>query len=742
MECGDLTSLGQIACEDTSDDLSCVWETGTCTEYCPTLDETECIADAICTWEADTCVEIVVPVTPPEPPAPEGPVVNQVIEIGTQQEGWEPSKLQTYATKFLIRGKEALTWSLNIEDAGFHNPAIQSSYVKVLTIVNSLFILGLLAIAAMWMFSIVIPRRYLKQVILYFAAAVIFVNFALPLTRLLIDSTNLLQKTLLTQDGESIVIADIVETPTYDEATAYQNTEMVVAEESVKDVAITLTDDSDPTAEEVMIGTIETDEGQVTGLLTGEAGGAITLELPAVIRDIVFNSNQRILITGVSEFHPETEQSIFSFVMIAATGLAYFILALIFVLRIIILWALLILSPILFLLGIFKMTRGWFYNWLTIYGRWLLIGPLVALGLAIIVNIWQFSEGPPIVNPYIGETFASNFTNISFRLPGSNMLNSLSTTGEMMEYFVFLLMLYIPIFFAFGLTRQKILRGTATAVVEKWRERRPVPVISTNTETREKVTEKTETTTGVLGTLKDAFTGQFAKITTTAMPTGMRDTATREAPIIPSAANFLPEQLALTDLRDMMGLLGATKESRKSRDMTIERLANPEILRDPKESVKHSAVRNEIEKRANAGDPEAVVLMNEIKEKETKTESRTESKTESRTEATTSPTISPTISSPTGPTIEKEVREKETVVEKPAKGGEKSEAVEKTTTKTDEKIKTESDDVETSRGASPTEEENDEDDETEEEIEESDVETSRGASQEDNEIDEPNQTNK
>lgn len=664
LECGVLTSIGQTACEDTSDDLNCVWETDTCLEYCSTLNETDCGTNKTCTWAADICA----PVEPAESIAPEEPVVNQVIQIDSPEEGWEPSKLQTYATKFLIRGKEALTWSLNIEDAGFHNPAIQSSYVKVLTIVNSLFILGLLAIAAMWMFSIVIPRRYLKQVILYFAAAVIFVNFALPLTRLLIDSTNLLQKTLLTQDGDSIVITDIVETPSYNEAIAYQNTGMVVTEESVKDLTIALT--NDPTIQEMTIGTVNTEETDISGSLEGgEADEIITLELPAVVRDIVFNSNQRILITGESEFHPETEQSIFSFVMIAATGLAYFIIALIFILRIIILWALLILSPILFLLGIFKLTRGWFYNWLTIYGRWLLIGPLVALGLAVIVNIWQFSEGPLIGNSYVGETFVNNFTNISFRLPGSNILNSLSTTGEMMEYLVFLLMLYIPIFFAFGLTRQKIMRGTATAVVEKWKERRPVPVTPTGTETKERVIEKTETQAGVLGTIKDVFTGQIAKITKPVMPTEMRGMKTREAPIIPSAASFLPEQLALTDLHDMMGLLGATKESRKSRDLTIERLANPEILRDPKESVKHSAVRNEIEKRANAGDPEAVVLTNEIKEKETKTETTTGVTTgatigevETKVKVTTPKTqVTPTVER----VIEKkEIKEKEKETER------------------------------------------------------------------------------
>jgi len=642
-------------------------------ELCETTEE--------CVWEIEdeigTCVSA--PEEPIEEPPLSGeleePAVNQTIQIDSPAEGSKASLLQTYGTKFLIRGKEALTWSLNIEDAGFHNPAIQTSYTKVLTIVNSLFVLGLLVIAAMWMFTIIIPRRYLKQVILYFAAAVIFVNFALPLTRLLIDSTNLLQKTLLTQEGENIVITDIVETPAYEQAVGYEN---LTTEESTKEINIALTDD--PDAEEVVIGKISGPEREITGTAIGmESMENINLTMSeADGHMITLNPNQTIIMPSESEFHPETEQSIFSFFLIVATGLAYFVLALIFILRIVILWALLILSPILFLLGIFRLTRGWFWNWLAIYGKWLLIGPLVALGIAVIVNIWKTVGLPITVNPeFTGDTFQS-VSNISFLLPGGTVPNTLSNTSEMMEYLVFLMMLYIPIFFAFALTRQKMLRGAATAVVEKWRERRPVPVTPTEQRTGERIIKETQTQGGVLGTLKDMFTGQMAKITATAIPEQMRTAEIREAPIIPSADKFLPENLATTDIRDMMELLGASKQSRRSRDLTVERLANPAILQDSKEREKHTTVRNEIEKRAETGDPEAVILMNEIREKETSvaapvTEVPTEvTVTAPEAEVETKIEVTAPEAQEAVPTIERvieeketEVREKETVVVQP-----------------------------------------------------------------------------
>jgi hypothetical protein len=595
-------------------------------------------------------------------------------KLGDTRENWEPSSLQTYGTKFLIRGKEALTWSLNIEDSGFHNPAIQTSYVKVLTIVNSLFILGLLAIAAMWMLSIIIPRRYLKQVMLYFAAAVIFVNFAMPLTRLFIDSTNLLQKTLLVQDGKNIAIADIVKTPTYGEAIGYEN---LTPEKSAKKIGIALTEN--PAEKEVTIGKVSGPERQILGIVNGEPAEIIDLTMqPTDDQKIVLNPDQQITVTGESGFHSETEQSIFSFIMIAATGLAYFALALIFVLRIVILWALLILSPILFLLGIFKLTRGWFWNWLAIYGRWLFIGPLVALGIAVIVNIWKTVGLPITVNSaFTGAEFGS-VSNISFLLPGDTTPNTLSTTGEMMEYLVFLMMLYMPIFFGFALTRQKILHGVMTTVVEKWGERRPVLVTPTGAELGGRVTEKIETRAGVLGTLRDMFTTQIARVTETVMPGEMRGFAEHKGAFIPSAANFLPEQLKLTDFHGMLELLGASKESRHSRDLAVEKLANPAIIRDPKEREKHAAVRNEIERRADIGHPEAVILMNEIHEKEKAIEAP-------KTQAETRVKIDLPQAKETGPIIERVTQEKETekkterVIiekEKPAKGAESVESAE------------------------------------------------------------------
>ena len=45
-----------------------------------------------------------------------------------------------------------------------------------------------------------------------YAAAVIFVNFALPISQLFVDGTNLLQNTLMTSDSGRVEISDIIKT--------------------------------------------------------------------------------------------------------------------------------------------------------------------------------------------------------------------------------------------------------------------------------------------------------------------------------------------------------------------------------------------------------------------------------------------------------------------------------------------------------------------------------------------------
>lgn len=553
----------------------------------------------------------------------EEPSSNQGIVIFDVQNNpnWQISSLSTVGLKFMIRGKEALAWSLNIEDSGFHNPAIRSSYLKVLTVINSLFIIGLLAIAGMWMFSILIPRRYLRQVVLIYGLAVIFVNFALPLNQLFIDGTNLLQKTFL--DG--VNIASIVETPNYNDenAIAYQNKADFLSQSVTKKLDLNLAN-MEEGAIDIRIGKIERDFLSPT--LTGSiqtADGLESIDLRAAGSDHILklDASQSIELVDEKLFNPNQEHSIFAFLMMLFTGIAYLGMALIFILRIVLLWALMIVSPALFLLAIFHATRSYFYSWLGTYARWLLIGPLMALGIAIVVNIWK-SVGLPITSSYAGFGQFGTATNIGFYLPGKEMINNLNTTPQMMEYFLFLIMLYLPIFFAFILTRQKLWSAAATTVLEKREAARAtqasIPAETTVTEkTKEK--EGVEQVKGLAGGIKGFLGSKFAGLAKGAgVPESMRSGEAKGAAPVETAHSYLPEHLALSKVGDMLDLAaGDAKGTRNEHAKAIEKLAAPDQITDPKERENIMTIRDAITEKAEKGDAEATRIVTEIQQQET-----------------------------------------------------------------------------------------------------------------------------
>jgi hypothetical protein len=513
-----------------------------------------------------------------------------------------------------------LAWTLNITDSGFRNPAIQSNYLKVLTVVNGLFILGLLAIAAMWMFSLFIPRRTLRQVIVLYAIAVIFVNFALPINQLLIDGSNLLQRTFIGATN----ISDLVDTPTYNNpnSVGYQSQTGNLAKATTDKVTLSLGTAEQQANKDVAVGKLQ--QGFQTPVMTGTVTSADGKSVQAVGLNstgndptLYLNTNQKLEFSSEKTFNPNEENRIFAFALLLLTGIAYFGMALTFILRIVILWALMIVSPILFLLAIFHSTRGYFYNWLSLYARWLLIGPLMALGIAMVVGIWKVS-GMPIVSSYPGVGMFGQLTNVGFYLPGTELANNLSTTPQMMQYVLFLTMLYLPLIFAFMLTRQRLIGAAATVVTERngtERNRagtnRDIATKGTETKTST-VAERVKPLAGGLKGLFDSGLGRSAK---PAMPTNLRSTESR-GPTLMAGTAALPEQLALTNVRDMLGLASGGEGSRNSHEKGIERLAAASAMADTPERQTLMAVRNEIEERASKNDPEATRVLSEIHERE------------------------------------------------------------------------------------------------------------------------------
>lgn len=524
------------------------------------------------------------------------PIEKQIIQLSDESgtDGWHVSELETYGVKFLVRAKAALTWSLNITDGGFHNPAIETTYAKVLTIVNSLFILGLLAIAAMWMFSILIPRKQLKKVMLVYGMAVVFVNFALPVNQLLIDGSNILQRTLLVDTEGQLEITDIVQTPDYLSAVSYKT--------------------ADP---EGLIDQVD-QEVELSLSSTNPATEAVaTLENPLnPLENQTLNLNgQTIQFSSNRSFDSNQEQVIFRFLIVIMTALAYFLMALIFVLRIVILWALLILSPALLVLGIFKSTRSWFFNWLSIYGRWILIGPLIAIGLSMVVNIWQVSGLPIEVDEaYVPEVFSNiKNSNITFYLPGKDTPNTLQNTSEMMEYVVFLLMIYLPIIASFILTGRKRLVAGGSYGYQKI-----VHAITNNQSTGTvqplmwQPKPENDRPNGIVNNVKHLVNENIIKLTGAASSLNkLKTEQDTQKGQIETASDFLPETLKKKHMSELLELT-KKKETNTSRKEVIQKLSRLEDIKDKQERKNTQKVLKEIAERSLNGNKEASELIREV----------------------------------------------------------------------------------------------------------------------------------
>lgn len=322
----------------------------------------------------------------------------------------EYSQLITMIGKFTIRSGALLDWSLAINETGLRNTKIEQIFNKFLNIANGLFIISLLAIAFLWNFSALLPKSTLKKMLAYFAIAMILVNFTLPLTRLVVDGANLVQDSLLikstAEDKERISSKDI----------------LVINNEN----------------EEDFIGLRES--SYLKQAYPQNLGAEVDKDNLSQKNELYVDQN--------------AEYTYFNAILIFLGALAEFIIALILVFRYTILWFLLILSPFLCILFIFSNLRPIFNYWVFLFTRWILIGPILAMSLFIVINIWMHT-GVPLESAYSGpsDLLFPSTTNLNISAVGVNS-GSLETPREVMKYITALIMLYLTILLPFWLTRR------------------------------------------------------------------------------------------------------------------------------------------------------------------------------------------------------------------------------------------------------------------------------------------------
>lgn len=140
------------------------------------------------------------------------------------------------------------------------------------------------------------------------------------------------------------------------------------------------------------------------------------------------------------------------------TEITYYILGGMILLRKIILWFLLFVSPFLAILFSFAITKNVGLIWVGVFFQWVFYGPLMALFLGALATIWK--AGIPFVfdfsrsNTAIGYIYPTA-TNILWGGPAQQLksLNNINYIDPYAEYIITLLMLWAVIFFPWWLLR-------------------------------------------------------------------------------------------------------------------------------------------------------------------------------------------------------------------------------------------------------------------------------------------------
>lgn len=146
--------------------------------------------------------------------------------------------------------------------------------------------------------------------------------------------------------------------------------------------------------------------------------------------------------------------------LINLTNMTYYFIGIMFIIRKIVLWFLLIVSPFLAILIPFIMIRNTGWIWIGVFFQWVFYGPLFTLFLGAMATIWNASSHIPY-NFDFSRTFSldgfiyQTATNIFYGGPGQKLgfMNSANYVDTFAEYIIALVMLWIAVILPWLLLR-------------------------------------------------------------------------------------------------------------------------------------------------------------------------------------------------------------------------------------------------------------------------------------------------
>ncbi len=182
-------------------------------------------------------------------------------------------------------------------------------------------------------------------------------------------------------------------------------------------------------------------------------------------RDLIFIGFDYKNFTGLRLPGPENDESAFmTLLLVRLTAVTYYVMTGILIVRKIILWFFIVLSPVFPLLLFFKIIRNTAKIWIGEFFRWLLYGPLFAIFLNGLVVLWssgsETNPGIPLGFTMVGvgdpgKVIYPTAVNILIGGPGQALgfNNSVNTQDTFALYVVALIMLWVVMILPFILLK-------------------------------------------------------------------------------------------------------------------------------------------------------------------------------------------------------------------------------------------------------------------------------------------------
>ncbi|MCL5434989.1 MAG: hypothetical protein M1405_01230 [Patescibacteria group bacterium] len=311
------------------------------------------------------------------------------------------------------------------------------------------------------------------------------------------------------------------------------------------------------------------------------------------------------------------ESAFISLLLVKLTAVTYYVMVGILLLRKIILWFFIIISPIFPLLLLYSPVRNTGKIWVGEFFRWLLYAPLFSVLLAGLVFVWR--SGIPLkfaFNPTASGVVYPTAINILLGGPGQtlSLVNNVNNSNSFALYIVALLMLWVVIILPFLLLRIFLSYFNSIAMGENiWmkqlvtngqsflgRDRNPNPEPAPPASTQP---------TGMARSIPFTAKIEIPAVKTQSMSSNLfsrmsSETSSRMASL--HSAQSSNEILRLTNLTvPTMRDIAKYETSSMSSDITkheeiakvhevLEKIANPSILTTPLEQQQYAALQDKL----------------------------------------------------------------------------------------------------------------------------------------------------